>query len=234
MAVSIHSPKVKVTEAPTENFLNQSPNALGVATCLADIDDGIRMAQGGFRIVQGTAYAGQRIIQGNTQAMQAAGLPISLRNVGAARLAGYGVANNPLSAAGKAAFSPLNLALLGFTYGIDTYQYGWGSKSDVGLNSTEFPAALTTDTAIALGPPAIGAGVGFLIGGPPGALVGGGIGGLGSAAWGIFGRDATVSFTDEHIITPLVEGGDSWRFNPGSSTAFGGGMYGPAWYMPDQ
>lgn len=191
------------------------------------------MVHGGFRVVRGTTYAGQRIIYGNAQAMEAAGLPASLRNVGAARLAGYGVASNPLSAAGKAAFSPLNIGLLVFTYGLDTYEYGWGSKSDVGLNSTEYLAALTTDTVIGLGPPAAGAAIGFAVGGPPGALIGGGIGGLASAGWGIFGRDATVSFVDQHIVTPLVEGGDYWRFNPGSSTAFGGGMYGPAWYLPD-
>ena len=94
---------------------------------------------------------------------------------------------------------------MGANYAYDIYDYGWGSKSAVGLDSSEFQAALLTDTTIQLGPPAVGAGVGFLVGGPPGAVIGGGVGSVGSGAWGLFGRDATVSFVDEHVVAPATK-----------------------------
>jgi len=48
----------------------------------------------------------------------------------------------------------------------DVYEYGWGSKRDVGLASTEFAAAVTVDVAATVLFPAVGAAAGAAICGP--------------------------------------------------------------------
>jgi len=50
--------------------------------------------------------------------------------------------------------------------GWDVYKYGWGSKREVGLGSTEFAAAVTVDVAATALLPAAGAAVGTIVCGP--------------------------------------------------------------------
>jgi RHS repeat-associated protein len=166
---------------------------------------GVEMARGGFRLARGATYAGQVIVYGTHEAKALAGLPTHLTHARAATHPGLIRYTNRWVAAGEAIRSPWTVAALGIVYGVDVYEYQWGSKHDVGLASTEFASAMTADTIITLGPPAVGAGFGSFFG-PVGTVVGTGLGYVGSIGWSLLGREATVSFTDEHIITPLWEG----------------------------
>ena len=95
---------------------------------------------------------------------------------------------------------------LGIVYGIDVYEYGWGQRRDIGLDSPEFAAAITVDTTITLGPPALGAAVGTIIEPGLGTVVGTGVGYAVSFLWGIFGREPAIQLTSEYIYRPIWEG----------------------------
>jgi hypothetical protein len=56
---------------------------------------------------------------------------------------------------------------IALTVAWDVYEYGWGSKREVGLQSPEFAAAVTVDVVVSAGFPAAGAALGTLCG--PGA-----------------------------------------------------------------
>jgi hypothetical protein len=162
------------------------------------------MARGGLRLARGATYAGQVIVYGTHEAKALAGLPTHLTHARAATYPGLIPYTNRWVAAGEVIRSPWTAAALGIVYVVDVYEYQWGSKHDVGLASTEFASAMTVDTIITLGPPAVGAGFGSF-GGPVGTVVGGAAGYGVSILWSLLFREATVSFTDEHIITPSWE-----------------------------
>ena len=121
-----------------------------------------RMLLGGLRFVPGTTYPGQIIVYGTWGARQAAGLSPHLTH---ARLT-HPILVRYLSP-GVAFSREILSKSTGFgivlTVGWDVYEYGWGSKREVGLASTEFAAAVTVDVAASALLPAIGAAAGAAI-----------------------------------------------------------------------
>jgi hypothetical protein len=192
---------------------------------------GLEMARGGLRLARRSTYAGQAIVYGTHEAKALAGLPTHLTHARAATHPGLIRYTNPLVAAGEVIRSPWTVAALGIVYVVDVYEYQWGSKHDVGLASTEFASAMTVDTIITLGPPAVGAAAGTIFG-PVGTVVGTGAGYLVSIGWSFIARDATVGFTDEHVITPSRESYQhtmEMKMQLMQEDPYAGLMWGAAW-----
>jgi len=192
------------------------------------------MLRGGFAIVdattlaRGATYPGQMIVYGTEGAKEAAGLVPQFTHAAASHPALVGL-TDPWAAAGRAVSGRGTAATLGVVYGIDVYEYRWGSKKDVGLNSTEFVSALMVDTTFTLGPPAAGALAGTAIAPGPGTAIGYGAGTFASIWLSVRYRDAAIGWTDAHITTPVAENfGDYWLQYAPYSTAFGGYGY-PVW-----
>jgi RHS repeat-associated protein len=202
------APPMPVEQDPLgkQVFAVGPPAVVGAYEAGRSTYNGVRMIQGGFAIVdattlaRGATYPGQMIVRGTAGAKEGARLVPQFTHAAAAHPALVPL-TSPWAAAGQAVSEPATTVTLGIVYGVDIYEYGLGSKRDVGLNSSEFASAVTVDTAITLGPPALGAGVGTIFG-PAGTVIGYGFGTVVSIALSVTVRDAAVSWTDEYIYGP--------------------------------
>ncbi len=99
-----------------------------------------RMLRGGLRFVPGSTYPGQIIVYGSWEAREAAGLSPFLTH---ARWTHPGLVRylSPGAAFSRELFSGSTGVGVALSVGWDVYEYGWGSKREVGLGSTEFAAA---------------------------------------------------------------------------------------------
>jgi hypothetical protein len=118
-----------------------------------------RMLRGGLRFVPGARYPGQIIVYGTWEARRAAGLSPFLTHSrwthpALIRYLSPGVAFS------RELLSRSTGVGVALAVGWDVYEYGWGSKREVGLASPEFAAALTVDVAASALLPAAGAAIG--------------------------------------------------------------------------
>jgi hypothetical protein len=162
---------------------------------------GVKMALGGLELVPGATYAGQMIVYGTFGAKAAAGLPTHLTHARAATHSGLVPYTNPWAAAGKVIQGRLSAVALGIVYGVDFVEYQVGHH-----DGSKLVSSIAVDTGITLGPPATGALFGSAIMPGPGTAIGTGVGYIVSIGWSLLGREATIDFVDEHIVTPLGEG----------------------------
>ena len=126
----------------------------------------LQMFRGGLQFVPGATYPGQIVVYGKPWARQAAGLSPYLTH---ARWTHPGLVGylSPGVAFSREMLSKSTGVGIALTVGWDVYEYGWGSKREVGLQSPEFAAAVTVDVVVSAGFPAAGAALGTLCG--PGA-----------------------------------------------------------------
>ena len=124
-----------------------------------------QMLRGGLRFVPGTGYPGQIVVYETREARQAAGLSPYLTH---ARWTHPGLVGylSPGVAFSREMLSKSTGVGIALTVAWDVYEYGWGSKREVGLASTEFAAAVTVDVAATVLFPAVGAAAGAVICGP--------------------------------------------------------------------
>ncbi len=124
-----------------------------------------RMLRGGLRFVPGSTYPGQIIVYGSWEAREAEGLSPFLTH---ARWTHPALIRylSPGAAFSRELLSGSTGVGVALSVGWDVYEYGWGSKRDVGLRSTEFAAAVTVDVGTTALIPALGAAAGGLICGP--------------------------------------------------------------------
>gem|GEM_PF-3219984 len=125
----------------------------------------LQMFRGGLRFVPGATYSGQIVVYGKPWARQAAGLSPYLTH---ARWTHPGLVGylSPGVAFSREMLSKSTGVGIALTVAWDVYEYGWGSKREVGLASTEFAAAVTVDVAATVLFPAVGAAAGAVICGP--------------------------------------------------------------------
>jgi hypothetical protein len=159
-----------------------------------------RTIAGNFRSAPGTSYPGQIIVYGSHDAKNALELSPYLTH-----MKGFPASLTPGGAALRAISSKATAVGLGITYGVDIFEFAWGSQSDIGLASSEFVSTITTDTVISLGPPAAGAAIGTAIFPGPGTAVGGAVGLIFSIIWSVGYRDTTVTWVDTYIFDPAED-----------------------------
>ena len=162
------------TPTPIPNGARNCPPSIGLSAGLspANLYDlfetgqetwrAIRLWRGGFRLIQGTTYAGQVLVYGTQEAKAIAGLSPYLthaRGLTHPALVGY---LKPGVAAWRSVANWSTLLGVALTVGEDVYTYGWGAKKEVGLRSSEFAAALSVDVALSVGLSALGAALGTL------------------------------------------------------------------------
>jgi hypothetical protein len=174
------------------------------------------MLRGGLRLVSGSAYPGQIIVYGSREAREAAGLSPFLTH---ARWTHPGLIRylSPGAAFSQELLSGSTGAGVALSVGWDVYEYGWGSKREVGLGSTEFAAAVTVDVAATALLPAAGAALGTLCGPyapicvPAGAAAGNFVVVIFSAS-GLRERSVgAVSGFYEAILQPSPPAPESWE-----------------------
>jgi hypothetical protein len=205
-SLSTPTPDTSVAEA----LVGGMPDAYDLLEGGYNIVRGGIMINGGFYLAEGGTYAGQTLVYGTYAAKNAAGNfglfgnPIgpSFTHAGAGHAALAGYMNVGEAVVGAVGHWTVAVGL-GVVYGVDVYQYQWGSRRDVGLNSSEFAAAIIVDTVFQLGPPALGTAIGFAFFGPGGAVIGGGLGSIASAGLSFFARDAAIGLVDEYITGPI-------------------------------
>ncbi|MGC9084268.1 MAG: RHS repeat domain-containing protein [Anaerolineae bacterium] len=176
-----------------------------------------RMLRGGLRLVPGSAYPGQIIVYGSREAREAAGLSPFLTH---ARWTHPGLVRylSPGAAFSRELLSGSTGVGVALSVGWDVYEYGWGSKREVGLGSTEFAAAVTVDVGTTALIPALGAAAGGLIcgpGAPACVIIGAAAGNLlivGFSASGLRERSVeAVSGFYEAILQPPPSAPESWE-----------------------
>ncbi|GBC78743.1 hypothetical protein HRbin08_02241 [bacterium HR08] len=176
-----------------------------------------QMLRGGLRFVPGSTYPGQILVYGSREARQAAGLSPFLTH---ARWTHPGLVRylSPGAAFRHELFSASTGIGIALAVGGDVYEYGWGSKREVGLRSTEFAAAVTVDVGVTVLLPALGAAAGALICRPeaPAFVIIGAAGGnlliVGFSASGLRERSIeAVSGFYETILQPSPSAPESWE-----------------------
>jgi hypothetical protein len=176
-----------------------------------------RMLQGGLRLVRGATYPGQVIVYGTREARRAAGLSPFLIH---ARWTHPGLIRylSPGAAFSRELLSGSTGVGVALGVGWDVYEYGWGSKREVGLGSTEFAAAITVDVGATALIPALGAAAGGLICGPgaPACVVAGAALGNFLVVWfsasGLREQSIeAVSGFYETILQPSPPAPESWE-----------------------
>ncbi len=123
-----------------------------------------RMVHGGLHFVPGTRYPGQIIVRGTQEAKIAAGLSPYLTHARGLTHPGLRPYLSPQAAGAAQLKGWPTWVGVAVTVGWDVYEYGWGSRREVGLESPEFAAAVTVDVAASLLLPAAGAVAGAAIG----------------------------------------------------------------------
>ena len=129
---------------------------------LPNLRDAFYMAKGGFRVVPRGTYASglsRLIVYGSQQSKGELGFYTHLTHAGAAyddlaRWASPSAAGEFARGVGTKGFWVANIGAAVLVNAID---YGWGSKADVGIGSTEFYAAVTVDIAFGLASAGTGA-----------------------------------------------------------------------------
>jgi len=188
-------------------------------TGLARYQEARRLWEGGFETVISGVYPGPRALTKvkvlGTQALKARlGLKTHLTHAGieygsyVTRVARPSALGEFAWALKRADFWVINI---GLAVGLNVLDYGWGSKADVGLGSTEFYAAVTVDIGIGVA----GVGAGAVSGWVLCALVSAAVPGAGPAALVIGYIVGQVVFS---VVLPpewreSAVGGVSWFYS---------------------
>ncbi|MBC7252118.1 MAG: RHS repeat-associated core domain-containing protein [Anaerolineae bacterium] len=192
---------------PAEELIRSGADVWELSQGVHELSHGIGLMQGGFRLVEGTTYAGQRLVYGTGEAKTAAGLAPQFTHALRTNPAIIGY-TDPLVAAGRAIGGRGSAVTLGIAYGVDIYEYGWGSKRDIGLGSSEFMSAMTVDTVFSLGLPAAGAAIGTAIMPGPGTVIGGGAGAAASVVLSWAFREPAIHVVDQYFWGAAKSAGD--------------------------
>jgi hypothetical protein len=142
--------------AETMSWLRGGVAALKLVHSVApNIEKVVFMAKGGFRVVPRGTYASglpRFIVYGSHWSKAGLYLPTHLTHAGAAYddLARWVAPSAKVEAARAFGSKGFWIATIGAAVLVNAVEYGWGSKADVGLGSTEFYAAVTVDIAFGL------------------------------------------------------------------------------------
>ncbi len=149
--------------AESMSWLRRGVAALKLVHSVApNIEKVVFMAKGGFRVVPRGTYASELprfIVYGSHWSKAGLYLPTHLTHAGAAyddlaRWAAPSAAGEFTRAVGTKSFWILTI---GSAVVVNVIDYGWGSKADVGIGSTEFYAAMTVDVGFAVASAGTGA-----------------------------------------------------------------------------